>query len=153
MKTIVIIRNLPVFVLGVSVSIWLNTIMQPEVVLTWLFPDLLLLTITYLLPSILLFLVSAFLLRWWFKDLKSTWFFFGASLTSLVYAGQNLVQIAILYYVNVGRWLPDINFEGYSFPAIYTFKLFRSIFLVTVFSILGHWAEILKKSGTPNQKA
>jgi len=133
------------FSFGVSVVMWLNAIMQPEFVLTWLFPNLFLQIIVRLIPSILLVLVPAYLLWKWSKGIRSTWFFLGASLTSLFYAGQSLVQIAILYYINVGWALPDIVIEGYAFPAIYTFKLFRSIFLATVFSILGYWVEILKR--------
>ena len=114
------------FSFGVSVAIWLNTIMQPEFVLTWLFPDLFLQVIIRLIPSIVIFLLPAYLLLKWLRGIKSTWFFLGASLTSIFYAGQSLVQIAILYYVHVGWALPDIAIEGYAFPAIYTFKLFRS---------------------------
>lgn len=133
------------FSFGVSIVIWLNAIMQPEFVLTWLFPSLFLQVIIRLIPSIVIFLLPAYLLLKWLRGIKSTWFFLGASLTSIFYAGQSLVQIAILYYVNVGWALPDIAIEGYAFPAIYIFKLFRSIFLATFFSIVGYWVEILKR--------
>jgi hypothetical protein len=132
------------FSFGVSVVIWLNVILQPEFVLTWLFPDLFLQIIIRLISSILLFSIPAYLLLKWLRGIKSTWFFLGASSTSLFYAGLSLVEIAGLYYVNVGWALPDIAIEGYAFPAIYTFKLFRSIFLATFFSILGYWVGILK---------
>jgi hypothetical protein len=92
-------------------------------------------------------IASTYLLFKCFKGIKRTWFFLGASLASLAYAGWSLLQIAGLYYVNVGWALPDINIEGYAFPAIYTFKLFRSVFLATFFTILGYTdtIDILKR--------
>lgn len=133
------------FFLGALVVVWLNAIMQPEFVLSWLFPDIFWQIAIRLLPSIGLLLFCGLLLLRWLKGIKSTWFFLGASLTSIFYAVQSLVQIAILYYANVGQYLPDIQVEGYSYPAIFTFNLFRSIFLATLFSILGYWIDILKR--------
>jgi hypothetical protein len=61
---------------------------------------------------------------------------------SILYAGWTLIQVAWLYYANVGWALPDINIDGYSFPAIYIFKLFRSLFLAASFTLLGHLSNI-----------
>ena len=66
-----------------------------------------------------------------FKGDKSSWFFLGASFISIVYAGYSLVQIAYLYVENVGRF--PFNVEGYVFPAVYIFKLFRATFFATAF--------------------
>lgn len=131
------------FGLGAVFVIWFNETMSPYAIFLLGFPLLFpatLLQPTYweaillLVPSLCLLIISAYL----FKRYKWKWFFLGASLTSLAYAGWSLLQIAGLYYVNVGYALPDISIEGYSFPAIYTFKLFRSIFFATFFTILGY---------------
>lgn len=135
------------FIFGVLVVCWLNMAVPPEYVLVFRFPDLFWqIILGWFMMPIYMFLVIAFLLWKYAKGIRPVWFFFGASLTSLFYAVQSLEEIAVLYYWNVGRYLPDIRIEGYSFPAIYTFKLFRSIFFTTFFGILGYSVEILRTS-------
>lgn len=156
-RTWIMTGNALLFVLGACFVIWFNQVMNPNIVLIVGLPLLIpaiLWQITFwqvifldFIPSLCVFIFSAYLLFKWFKGIKRTWFFLGASLASLAYAGWSLLQIAGLYYVNVGWALPDIAIEGYAFPAIYTFKLFRSVFFATFFTILGYTdtIEILKK--------
>lgn len=63
------------FFLGALVVVWLNAIMQPEFVLSWLFPDIFWQIAIRLLPSIGLLLFCGLLLLRWLKGIKSTWFF------------------------------------------------------------------------------
>lgn len=155
-RTWIMIGNALLFALGAWFVIWFNQIMNPNIVLIVslpLFFPATLWQITFwqvilpFVPSLCLFIFFAYLLFKLFKGIKRTLFFLGASLASLAYAGWSLLQIACLYYVNVGWALPDIAIEGYAFPAIYTFKLFRSVFFATFFTILGYTdtIEILKK--------
>jgi len=144
-----LIRNILIFVLGAWFVIWLNEIISPDFVLVFGFPFLFpqmfwrsiaawYVILLALVPSFCLLVIFAYVL----KGFKGTLFFIGGSLASILYAGWGLIQIAWLYYTNVGWALPDINIEGYSFPAIYIFKLFRSIFLATFFTLLGHFSNI-----------
>jgi len=130
------------FVLGIWVGKWVNGL-TPELILASLFPQHFLGIIiqNYVIP-LSLFSIFALIGMKIFKGNKSSWFFLGASFTSIVYAGHSLVQIAYLYFENVGRF--PFNVEGYVFPAVYTFKLFRATFFATVFGIAGHAIEILK---------
>lgn len=125
--------------------------MKPEFIIVLLFPQLFSLIIIewFVIPASL-FSVAAFLIIKYVGNHKSTWFFLGASSMSLFYAGQSLIQIAIHYYINVGQF--PFPVEGYSYPAIYMFKLFRSIFLASFFGILGYWIEILKSEKSMGQK-
>jgi hypothetical protein len=142
------IGSMLIFVLGAGFVIWFNGTVNPSSLLLFSFPLLfpaIVWQVTYwqaillyFMPSVLLFIFFAYLLFKWFKGIRGTWFFLGASLASIFYAGWSLIEIARLYYANVGWALPNINIEGYSFPAIYTFSLFRSIFFATFFTILGH---------------
>ena len=155
-RTWIMTGNALLFVLGACFVIWFNQVMNPNIVLIvglpFFFPDMLW-QITFwqailsLIPSLCVFIFSAYLLSKWFKGVRRTLFFLGASLTSLAYAGWSLLQIAGLYYVNVGWALPDIAIEGYAFPAIHIYKLFRSVFFATFFTILGYTdtIDILKK--------
>ena len=110
-----------------------------------------LLIIQNLILPLCVFLFFVSILIKCINENKSTWFFLGATSTSLVYAGYNLFQIAILYYQNVGHF--PFNVEGYTYPAIYTFKLFKSIFLASLFGILGYWFEVLKKRSRIRSKS
>jgi hypothetical protein len=145
------IRAALLFVLGAWFVIWVNEAMNPSylflVGMPFLFPQIIHsivfwegipLVILLFAPSFCLLIVFAYILR----GTRGTWFFLGASLASIAYAGWSLIEIAGLYYVNVGWALPSINIEGYSFPAVYTFSLFRSIFFATFFTILGHLSNI-----------
>lgn len=143
----IIIGSVAYYSYGMIIVIWLNAIFQPQFILTWLFPDLFWQVVIRLIPSIFLISVPAYALLKWFRGIKSSWFFLGASLTSLYFAIVSLIEIAGLYYVNVGWALPDIAIEGYAFPAIYTFKLFKSIFLATFFGVLGYLIETLRRKG------
>jgi len=144
-----LIRNILIFVLGAWLVIWLNEIMSPSFVLVFSFPLLFPHIIGQAIASwelILLCFVPSFCLlvifAYFTKGFKGTLFFLGASVVSILYAGWTLIQVAWLYYANVGWALPDINIEGYSFPAIYIFKLFRSLFLAASFTLLGHLSNI-----------
>lgn len=145
-----LIVNTLIFVLGAWFVIWLNEIISPNFVLVFgfplLFPQMFLKLIVgwevillALVPSFCLLVIFA---HFFMKGFKGTLFFLGGSLASIVYAGWGLIQIAWLYYTNVGWAFPDINIEGYSFPAIYVFKLFRSIFFAAFFTLLGHLSNI-----------
>lgn len=138
--------NFFVFLIGAVLAIWLNEIVSPQLIIVFGLPNL------YSVNAILWFIISIIVIIFWafitkklYKNLKTTWFFVGASFASLVYAGINLYEISWLYYINVGKFLPNISVEGYSFPAIYMFKLFRSIFLTTAFGIIGYWDLLRKK--------
>lgn len=146
-----IISSLILFVFGILFVIWLNVAIPPEAIMVFLFPYTFLpIIIEFFVIPLFSFLFIAYLFWRRVKGVRSVWFFLGASLTSLVYAGQSMVQIAILYYLNVGKWLP-LQIEGYSFPAIYTFKLFRSVFFTTFFSIVGYSLDVLNRSDIVTQ--
>jgi len=151
MKINLRLHNVVPFAFGISIVIWLNAIMKPEFIVVLLFPQLFpLILIQHLVIPASVYSVATLLLIKYVGDHKSTWFFLGASSMSLIFAGQSLVQIAIHYYINVGQF--PFPVEGYSYPAIYMFKLFRSIFLATLFGILGYWIEILKSKKTTGQE-
>lgn len=142
-----LIESILIFVLGIWFIVWLNVVINPTYVLAFglpmLFPQILWSSIVsweLMLLSLLIFVPSICLLAIFLYSLKGSrsLFFLGASLVSIFYAGWSLIEIAQLYHANVGYALPDINIEGYSFPAIYTFKLFRSLFFATFFTLLGH---------------
>ena len=132
--------------LGVIVVLWINESMSPMllIVLGYGFSSYMSNLIFMTIAGVFLFIILAYQLRKTFRDLKRIWFFLGASLTSLAYAGRSLLEITVLYYNNVGYAFP-IGIEGYSFPAVYTYKLFSSFFFATFFSVLGYWSEILRK--------
>jgi len=129
------------FVLGILAGYWVNGL-TPELILVLLVPQHFLHIIIQNFVIPLSLLIAAFIIMKRFKGNKSIWFFLGATFTSIFFAGQSLVQIAYLYFENVGRF--PFPVDGYSFPAIYTFKLFRSVFFASFFGMLGHWIEILR---------
>lgn len=139
-----IIGNALFFSLGVSVVIWLNDMVYPNLILILSSAATI---FQIMVVGLLAFMFAFFGFLIWaiFRKVKLVWFFVGASLVSLYFAGVSLYQISVLYYVNVGWALPDINIQGYSFPAIYIFKLFRSIFFTALFSVIGYWVEILRR--------
>ncbi len=138
--------NVALFILGITIATWLNSLVTPEFVLIiWLIPFSLI-TLQYVIGPICLFLFLIYLTKKSFKSPKSTWFFFGASLTSLLFAMGTLVEVSVLYYFGTGRNHPEVLIGDYIFPAIYTFKVFRSIFFATLFGLLGHWSEILRRT-------
>jgi len=71
-------------------------------------------------------------------------FLFGSSVTSLYYAFNNIAEISAYYVteVDIGPFI----IGGYSFPAIYTFKIFRSIFFTSVFIVLERMVEYYRSS-------
>jgi len=137
-RTKIVFGSLIFFIFGILIVLWLNVAVPPAAVMVFLFPYTFMpIIIWYFMVPVSSFLVIVYLIGRFFKDVRSVWFFLGATLMSLVFAGQSLEQISILYYLNVGRWLP-LQVEGYSFPAIYTFSVFKSIFFTTFFAILGY---------------
>jgi len=131
------------FVLGIIFGNWANGLTPESILILGLVPQYFALEIIWIfvLP-LFLFSIFYFMLMKTFKGTKSNWFFLGASSTSIFYAWQSLVQIAYLYFENVERF--PFNVEGYVFPAIYTFKLFRAIFFSSFFGMLGYLSEILR---------
>jgi len=111
---------------------WANGLTPESTLILGLVPQYFTLYIIRILVlPIFLFLIAYFILMKLFKGNKSNWFFLGASFTSIFYAWQSLVQIAYLHFENVGKF--PFNVEGYVFPAIYTFKLFRAVFFSSFF--------------------
>ena len=137
------------FVLGIMVGYWINELTVEDILILGLahkvlgIETLIVIGILFVLP-IALFCILAYMLNKWFKgNNKTIWFFLGASAISIFYAWHSLVQITIIYYVNVRPDLP-IHMEGYVFPAVYTFKLFRATFFASLFGILGYLNQILR---------
>ena len=132
--------NYSVLLVGILLAVWLNEILSPQLISAFGLPynPYALTAILGTLLSIVVIIDLFLFYRRRYKKLTLTWFFVGASLVSLVYAAGNLYQISVLYNTNV-------KVENYSFPAIYVFKLFRSIFLFSVFGIIGYWNELNKK--------
>ncbi|HJW65254.1 MAG TPA: hypothetical protein VJ507_00590 [Candidatus Bathyarchaeia archaeon] len=136
--------NVFLLIIGASLALWLNWIVIPELVVVLGFPlnPSVQNIIGLLIIAIICFVFWAYVYKKIFKNLRATWFFVGASFISLFLASINLHDISVLYYLNVDT-------VGYSYPAIYIFKLFRSIFFTTVFGILGYWNELRKKENKP----
>lgn len=142
--------NLFLFIIGIVTAIWLNSIVTPEFVLViGLAPFSPSLVFVFYMP-LFLFVLTFCVVRRFFKNLRSIWFFVGSSLMSLWSAMGSLFEVAIVWYVNNGQALPDFYIET-PMPAIYTFKLFRSIFLASVFGIVGYWIEIFRKGKDANK--
>src|SRR5208337_5199234 len=103
----IVFGSLILFVFGILIAVWINEAVPPEVILVFLYPyTFLSIIIEYFVVPVFLYLVIVYLVWRFLKGVRSVWFFLGAGLTSLVFAGQSLEQIAILYYLNVGRFLP-----------------------------------------------
>jgi hypothetical protein len=68
-------------------------------------------------------------------------FLFGSASVSLFYAFKNVTDVSALYVteVDVGPFIVG----GYTFPAIYTFKIFRSLFFSSFFTVIERIVEYL----------
>jgi len=139
-----------VFLVGIILALWLNEILTPQLIVILGVPLNLYALITSLLfISSIIVIIDLFLFyKKKYKKLTLTWFFVGAGLVSILFAGTNLYQISYLYILNIGN-ASATTVQGYSFPAIYVFKLFRSIFFISVFGIIGYWNELRKKEKVP----
>lgn len=136
--------NFLLLILGIFFATWLNSLVTPEFVLLIGLTPLSLFSLPSVITSICILLFGIITARVFFKNLNATWFFAGASLTSFWFAMGSLFEVVFVWYINSGQYLPDLYVE-YPMPAIYTVKLFRSVFFAALFGLLGHWVSILKR--------
>jgi hypothetical protein len=138
--------NIILLILGIGFSYWLNNLFATPipVLLIGLLPFSMF-TVQDLIIPFCLFVLGIFIVLKLFKNTNYLWFFAGASLTSFWFALGSLFEISVVWYKNNGWTLPNIYVES-PMPAIYTYKLFKSIFFASLFGLLGHWSQLLRRT-------
>lgn len=145
--------NIILLVLGIFFSAWLNDLFATPipVLIIGLNPFSLFTLKNVIIPFCYLFLWEILLIWKFCKSPNFLWFFAGASIASFWFAMGSLFEIAVVWYKNNAWTLPDIYIEN-PMPAIYTYKLFKSIFFASLFGLLGHWSQILRRTKDNRKK-
>ncbi len=145
--------NILLLILGVFFSAWLDYLFSmPELVLIAGLAPFSINGFQYIIvPFCLLFLPFLILVWKFFKNSNYVWFFAGASLTSFYFAIISFLEVSVVWYLNHGNSLSDFYVET-PLPAIYAYKLFKSIFFASLFGLLGNWSQILRRSKNSPKK-
>ena len=142
--------NFALLILGIAFSAWLNSFFATpiSVLAIGLLPFSMFTIQNLIIPFcifVVVILIVILIIGKVFKSPNYVWFFAGASLTSFWFAIGSLFEVSIVWFKNNGWTLPDIYVEN-PMPAIYTYKLFKSIFFASLFGLLGHWSQLLRRT-------
>lgn len=142
--------NILLLILGTFFSAWLNNFFAtPLSVLSISLLPFSNLTLQYfIIPFCIVVagvLIGILFVSKIFRSPNYVWFFAGASLTSFWFALGSLLEVSIVWFKNNGSGLPNLYVES-PMPAIYTYKLFKSIFFASLFGLLGNWNQLLRRT-------